>query len=250
MKFKKSILLIIPVLIIFIGTLFSVWYLFNDKNISSKGIIESGEENENCGTRRGNCGEKNGNTGRASINLHVPETCTAGNIGAKVTIVEFSDFLCPYCKTASELLKTVMNGFDGKVKLVFVNYPLDKKCNSYVKAKMHQGACSLAKGAICASRQNRFGEYMEAAFALDVKNAGMPEMRRLAILSHLELPVFMDCLELPETGVELNNQMEALHKLNINSVPVIFINGKQLSNWSDKDAMVRMIENELAKKGE
>lgn len=251
MKFNKSIWLIIPVVIIFAGTLFFVRFLFNDKNITPGDNSAYSEENENCGTKKGNCGGKSGVAGvkgAPAVNLRVPETCIVGNSDAAVTIVEFSDFLCPYCKTASELLKTVLKSYEGKIKLVFVNYPLDLKCNVNVKKKMHEGACLLAKGAVCSARQNRFNGYMEAAFALNGKSAGMQEIRQLAILSHADLPLFMDCMKSPETEIEIKNQIEALHKLDINSVPVIFINGRQISNWNDKAAMVRIIDGELAKK--
>jgi len=253
MKFNRSIWFIIPVTIMFAGMLFSSWYLLNEKNGSSGGIITSGDENENCGGKQDNCGGKNRNSlpGRGlSINLQVPEISVAGNPGAQVTIVEFSDFLCPYCKTEFELLKAVLKKFEGRVRLVFVNYPLDKKCNKYMRTKMHQGACLLAKGAICSSRQNRFSEYMEAAFSRGLKNADMAEMMELAELSQMDIPLFTNCLALPETDTELNKQIESAHKLGISSVPVIFINGKEFSNWKDKDAIVRMIEDELAKRGE
>ncbi len=250
MKFNKSIWLIIPVAIIFAGTLFFVRFLFNDKNISPGDGSAYSEGNENCGAKRGNCG-KSGNAsvkGSVAVNLKVPETCIAGNPGAEVTIIEFSDFLCPYCKTASELLKTVLKSYEGRIKLVFVNYPLDMKCNVNVKTKMHQGACLLAKGAVCSARQNRFSEYMEAAFALNGKSADIQEVRQLAILSHVDLPLFMDCMKGPETEIEIKNQIESLHRLNINSVPVIFINGRQIPNWSDKAAMMRIIDDELYRK--
>jgi protein-disulfide isomerase len=235
---KRSGIIILVSTAIVAGLSFS-WFLFRDKNRSPE---------ENTATIEEGCGTGSGFTGSSrtsGVNLEVSKISVVGDPHAPITIVEFADFLCPYCKTASESLKSVIDHFAGRVNLVFINHPLDKKCNRNVKSKLHDGACLLAKGAICASRQNRFSEYQDAAFALSPKNAGESELRQLAILARLELPVFTNCLDLPQTAAELNNQIELAHKLSITSIPAIFINGKQILNWNNKAAMLKMIEEEL-----
>lgn len=225
----------------------SSWIFIADRRTPNEENIEAVDKG--CGRDKG-CGDDDAyydSAGRLAENLQIPEISVIGNLYAPVTIVEFSDFLCPYCKTASELLKKVLSGFEGKVRLVFVNYPLDIQCNRHIKTRMHEGACLLARGAVCASRQNRFSDYQEAAFAMDLKNPGTPEMRLLGIHSRLDLPVFMDCLTRPETSGELNKQIEAAHTQEITSIPAIFINGKRVREWKDQALLTRLVGNEIKK---
>ena len=69
---------------------------------------------------------------------------------ARVTLVEFSDFECPYCRNAANGVHDIMEKFDGDVRLVFKNFPLDVACNQQMKEPMHRLACKAATLAWCA----------------------------------------------------------------------------------------------------
>lgn len=77
-----------------------------------------------------------------------------GPADAQVTIVEFSDFQCPYCIRASATIEQVMNSYGDKVRLVFKNYPLPN----------HQFAQKAAEAALCANDQGKFWEYQAKLF--------------------------------------------------------------------------------------
>src|SRR5437868_3731985 len=79
-----------------------------------------------------------------------PEYRTLGPAGAKVTIVEFSDFECPACRMAEPPVRRIMALYDGKVRLVFKHFPLER---------MHPWARRGAVAAECAGRQGRFWEF-------------------------------------------------------------------------------------------
>ena len=73
---------------------------------------------------------------------------------AQITIVEYSDFECPYCRNASVDVKQVLVKYKGDVRVVFKNYPLDIKCNEKMSRPMHNHAVRGSRyGALC--RQGR-----------------------------------------------------------------------------------------------
>lgn len=178
---------------------------------------------------------------QSAMDVRPSFVCAIGNPAARVTIVEFSDFLCPHCKKASEFIKQAASEFGDKVRVVFMNVPLESQCNSQVKKDLHPGACMLAKGSICAARQSAFQTYMDHAFNLHPRNAGREEMLQLAVISGLEIAEFERCLTSAETEYELKKQIDEAHRLNIHSTPTIFINGKILKNWGDVEIIKKAI---------
>src|SRR6185295_5027167 len=77
-----------------------------------------------------------------------------GPQGAKVTIVEFSDFQCPFCSKAHDTVEEVMQTYAGKVRLVFRHFPLE----------FHAQAPKAAEAAACANEQGKFWEYHDVLF--------------------------------------------------------------------------------------
>jgi len=181
--------------------------------------------------------------------LRPSRACVTGGPGAEVTIVEFSDFLCGHCRVASEFIKKAAAEFGPRVEIIFMNLPLDKSCNREMKKEFHRGSCALAKGAICAAAQARLDGYIENAFGLHPREPGKDVMRQLAVLSRLDIPQFEGCLASPATAAELSKQLAEAHRLKISSTPTIFINGKRLKVWQDRDLLVKLIKQELESRG-
>lgn len=182
-----------------------------------------------------------------AVELQPSFVCAIGNPSAPVVIVEFSDLLCPHCKKAYEFIKQATAEFGDRVRVVFMNVPLESKCNSQVKKDVHPGACLLAKGAICAARQSAFATYMEHAFNLHPKNTGIEQMRQLAVISGLHISTFESCLASSDTENELKKQIDEAHRLNIHSTPTIIINGKILKSWGDTEIIKKAIRMVLEK---
>jgi protein-disulfide isomerase len=89
-------------------------------------------------------------------------------IGAEkptVTLVEYSDYECPYCRLAHTQLRVLLERYPTQLRLVHRHYPLDQSCNSSLKAPMHENACFAAMIAECAGRQERFWEANDYLFA-------------------------------------------------------------------------------------
>ena len=89
-------------------------------------------------------------------------------IGAEkpaVTLVEFSDYECPFCRQAHTQLRSLVERYPTTLRLVHRHYPLDQSCNSSVKTRMHENACFAAMIAECAGRQDRFWQANDYLFA-------------------------------------------------------------------------------------
>jgi protein-disulfide isomerase/uncharacterized membrane protein len=185
--------------------------------------------------------------GSQPVELHPSPVCVIGNVSAPVIIVEFSDFLCPFCKTASEMIKSAAAGFGDKVGIIFMNFPLDKSCNPDLKKTIHEGACTLAKGAICAAWQLRFDEYQETVFNLRPENADPAVMRQIAVLSRLDIPQFELCMESAQVKAELKKQVNESNRLGIHSTPTLFINGRLIPAIKDRDILTTIIRKELSR---
>lgn len=88
---------------------------------------------------------------------------TLGAQVPEVTVKEFSDFKCPYCRTMNYMLHKLVR--DNKtVRVFYINYPLDKTCNPYVQNTMHEGACMLARYTLAAREQGRYWDLADKVF--------------------------------------------------------------------------------------
>jgi protein-disulfide isomerase/uncharacterized membrane protein len=150
-----------------------------------------------------------------------------GPADAKLTVVEFSDFLCPYCAKASKYLKLSEAGNHDKARFVFRHYPLDKSCNRMLSSNVHPGACLLAEGAVCADEQDRFWEYHDIAFETKGK-ISRPVVQDMAANIGLDLKAFKGCLDSGRALKVVKEDIEAGIKAGIKGTPTLFVNGRRL----------------------
>jgi len=150
-----------------------------------------------------------------------------GSENAAVTVVEFSDFLCPFCSKAAKYLKVAEAGNPNAARFIFRHFPLDESCNPRLSSDLHSGACLLAEGSVCAYEQNKFWEYHDIAF--ETKN----KISRSTILNiaseiGLDLNQFNSCLD-SGRGLEIvKEDINAAFKAGIKSTPTLLINGRIL----------------------
>jgi len=149
-----------------------------------------------------------------------------GAAGAAVTIVEFSDFECPACRQAfadlRELAKT-----QPDVRVVFRNSPLDSSCNASVSRALHPNACLAAAAGECANRAGRFWEYHDVLFEHQ-RQLDRASLLRYARELGLDLEAFRTCLDDPATMARIKSDIEAGDRVDIESTPTLFINGRRL----------------------
>src|SRR5919198_1332167 len=121
-----------------------------------------------------------------------------GPANAPVTIVEFSDFQCPYCRQAQGTLKQLMAAYEGKIKLVYRDFPL---------RNIHPQAQKAAEAAQCAAEQQKFWPYHDKLFASS--SLQMDELKKFAQELDLSLEQFTTCLDSSKYASEIDTDMRA-----------------------------------------
>jgi protein-disulfide isomerase len=163
-----------------------------------------------------------------------PKGPSRGPENAKVTIVEFSDFQCPFCSRAHDTVEEVMTAYAGKVRLVFRHFPLD----------FHQQAPKAAEAASCAGEQQKFWEYHTALFKNQQKL--MPEdLKAHASALGLDAAKFNECLDSGRLSKVVQDDIAAGKKVGVTGTPAFFINGVMLSGAQPIEEFKKVIDAEL-----
>ncbi|MBK7863207.1 MAG: thioredoxin domain-containing protein [Archangiaceae bacterium] len=158
-----------------------------------------------------------------------------GPEGAKVTIVEFSDFQCPFCSRAHDTVEEVMSAYAGKVRLVFRHFPLE----------FHAQAPKAAEAALCADEQKKFWEYHDVLFKNQQK-LQVEDLKAHATALGLDGAKFNECLDSGRMAAVVKTDTEAGHKAGVSGTPAFFINGNVLSGAQPLEEFKRVIDAELA----
>jgi protein-disulfide isomerase/uncharacterized membrane protein len=161
-----------------------------------------------------------------------------GPAAAPIKVVEYSDFLCPFCRNVALAFNGYLPGSGGRVGVYYKNYPLDAECNPNVRPSVHEGACLLARGAICAQDQNRFWPYHDRVFGVQLHAPRQPDVVRLATEAGLDAAGFEQCLTSASARDRLAAQIAEAQRAGVNSTPTLFINGKRLPRLADFAATV------------
>ncbi len=152
---------------------------------------------------------------------------TLGPANAPITIVEFSDFQCPYCRLAALSVHSVLNRYPGKIRVIFRNYPLNSECNPDVPQTMHPGACVAARAAYCANLQGKFEEVYQLLFE-NQNLLSQPQILTLTRSTGIQEAQLKACMESPESTAAIARDIQEAHFLNISSTPTFFINGRKM----------------------
>lgn len=158
------------------------------------------------------------------------ETPIKGPEAAAIKVVEYSDFLCPYCKAIAGAFANYLPSSGNRVSIHFKHYPLDKDCNPKLTQTIHPGACTLALGAVCAQEQGKFWPYHDRVFAAPPANASRDDVVRIAVGAGLEPTPFGACLDSSKAKQRLAADIAEAERLHVNSTPTLFVNGKRLAN--------------------
>ncbi|MCL2179285.1 MAG: thioredoxin domain-containing protein [Proteobacteria bacterium] len=156
---------------------------------------------------------------------------------AKVTIVEFSDFECPYCRQGAKTVAEVVKAYPEQVKLYFRQFPLD----------FHPKAPKAAQAALCAHEQGKFWEYHDVLFENQDK-LEVGELKEHAKALSLDDAKFAECLDSERHAETVQKDMEAGRAMGISGTPAFFINGILLGGAYPIEKFKEMIEQELQAK--
>ena len=138
-----------------------------------------------------------------------------GPADAPVTVVEFTDFQCPFCAKAAPGLKQLTDAYPGKVRVVFRHHPLT----------MHKDAQMAHEAAECAGEQGKFWAYYDLLFA-NQNALKIDDLKSYAANLELDVAQFSRSLESRKYEAKVKADLEEARTYKIRGVPAIFINGK------------------------
>lgn len=167
-----------------------------------------------------------------------------GNEKATVTLTEYGDFQCPYCKQYEPTVAQVVETNKDKIRFQFRNFPI---------VNIHQNAFAAARAAEAASQQNKFWEMHDALYQTANwqiwTNSGAPTKLFEGYAQQIGLNVeqFKKDFASSKVNEAVNADVAAGNKLGVTGTPTFFLNGKQIQVGNDPQAFQKVIDAELAK---
>jgi protein-disulfide isomerase len=166
-----------------------------------------------------------------------------GNDNAKVTVVEFADFMCPACARMGMTLASLKATLGDRVLFVFRNYPLDSKCNA---GGGHEHSCAIATMARCAGQYGKFWEYHDLAFE-NQRSASESSATSWAARVGLTQAQIDTCLKSADIQAKIKDDIQVANAAGVNSTPTVFINGRRYLGSPTPEALRLEIESMLAR---
>src|SRR5215204_5016248 len=170
------------------------------------------------------------------IELNADGAPSVGAADAPVTIVEFSDFHCPFCQRAEDTIGQVLSRYGDRVRLIWRDYPIDN---------LHPQSRKAHEAARCASDQGKFWPYHKALFAGSPKPPD--QLAAVAQETALDMASFNQCVASGKHQAAVQKDVEEGKRLDVNGTPTFFINGRVFSGAQPLEAFVRVIDDELAR---
>lgn len=160
-----------------------------------------------------------------------------GPDNAPVTIIEFSDFECPYCLQAKSTMDRVLAAYGDRIRFVYRHYPLPN----------HPNAVPAAEASMCAADQDRFWPFHDHLFA-NQSQLSAEGLKRHAATLGLDTAAFNACFDSRKYQPQIEEDMAAAEAAGVSGTPAFFINGRLLGGAQPFEAFQRVIEDELSRR--
>ena len=154
-----------------------------------------------------------------------------------MTIVEFSDFQCPFCARVVPTLKQIQDTYKDNVRIVWKHLPLE----------IHKDAVGAALAAESAAKQGKFWEFHDRLF-VDRTKLGPEDLKQHAKDLGLDMPRFETDLQNSEDKKRIDDDVAEAQKLGIAGTPGIFINGRFVQGAQPYEVFEKIINEELTKR--
>jgi len=168
------------------------------------------------------------------------ENYSLGPVNAKVKIVIFSDYACPYCQEAAPVLRNLAKKYGDNIRITFRDYPL------------HSNSIELALAGNCAGVQNKFWEMNDLLFAkqdelVNLQNTALTDqLKNLASSLKLNRPEFDTCLDEKTYLYRLNDDFADAELLGSSGTPTWFINRYKITGYYPEEYFTNIIDGLLA----
>ncbi len=159
---------------------------------------------------------------------------TKGPSNAAVTIIEFTDYECPWCKKSQENLKEIDKTYKGKIKFVARNFPL---------SQIHPTAQPAAEASLCAQEQGKFWPYRDKLFEMSPQLADA-DLERYAKDLGLSMSKFKSCMATHKYKERVDGDLLDGQRLGVRGTPAFFVNGTQVAFTE----LMTAVQTELNKK--
>jgi protein-disulfide isomerase len=167
--------------------------------------------------------------------IPVDDDPSLGPANAPLTLVEFSDFECPFCKRwQNEVFKPLMDAFPNQVRVVYRDFPLPN----------HPNSVPAAEAADCANEQGKFWEFHDRLFSADELNQAL--YIKIAGDLGLDVDKFTQCVQERRYQKEVQDDFNFAANLGVNSTPTFFLNGIPMVGAQPIDFFKQVFQKELA----
>ncbi len=175
---------------------------------------------------------------RPSFDVKVGDAPVTGGKNAKVTIVEYSDFQCPFCSRGASILNDLKKKYGDKIQVAFKNFPLP----------FHNQAEGAAVAGLCVNEQSSalFWKMHDAMFAAQDK-LDPASLKELARKVGAKGDAFDSCLDGNKYLARVRQDMEEGKALKVKSTPTFFVNGQLINGAQPVEVFSDIIDEELAR---
>ena len=162
-----------------------------------------------------------------------------GKKDAGVTIVEFSDFQCPFCSRGAEIVTQIKKKYGGKVKIAFKHFPLP----------MHHDARAVAEASMCVHEQNadKFWSFHDLVFKNQDK-LDKASLEKFVKDVKADVKKYNECMDSKKFADYVKKDMEYGEKIGVKSTPTFFVNGQLISGAVPLETFSEIIDEELSAK--
>lgn len=172
--------------------------------------------------------------------LEIPKISEAdaqkGPSGAPVTIIEISEFQCPYCDKAKKTVDELMEIYPDKIKLVFKHLPLD----------FHESAQKAAEAFECAGEQGKYWEMYDKLFD-NQENLKIADLKKYAGELNIQTSQFNECLDFGKYEEKIKRDIEEAQEFGVSGTPGFFINKQFIGGAQPLEVFKEAVERELGK---
>jgi protein-disulfide isomerase len=158
-----------------------------------------------------------------------------GDPNAPITIVEFSDFQCPFCQRAHPVVKQLLAKYPTQIKLAYRDFPL---------RQIHPQADAAAVASRCAGEQGKFWQFHDRLFETNQQLNGPVFLDHAAQLE-LDTAKFVNCLSDTRFEALIEQDLQDGNRAGVTGTPAFFINGIALTGAQPLEAFERIVEDEL-----
>jgi protein-disulfide isomerase len=173
------------------------------------------------------------------VKVELGDAPVKGAANAPITILEFSDFQCPFCSRVLPTLKQVEEKYGSQIKVAFRNLPL---------VQIHPDASRAAEAGACAADQGKFWEMHDKMFS-NQQGLSVDGLKKMATEAGLDAEKFASCLGSGDKAARWHADTADAERYGVSSTPAFFINGRLVSGARPFEDFARIIEDELARAG-